>query len=167
MAAIIGASSLLVGTTTWLLSRASDGGDMHTAAITVTQTVAVTVTRPAASPPNHATTPSSAPEPGAVGPVQWVVRTPAGMVCLFDATIVTCAGTFDSGAKAYQWRNGAADADPVHTNVDIPADGASLSYGSRRSAGPWAVTMAESGITFENTTSGAVAEFSRAGVEIG
>lgn len=169
LVAFVGACSLITGIAVWLISCGNRGGNdsaVDTTPITVTQTVAVTITRTAAAPPPSAP-PAVTPEPGAVGPLQWVVRTPAGMACLFDATVVTCTGTFDSGATAYQWRNGAAQASALDSAVNLPGDGVSLDYGSRRSAGPWSVTMAESGITFESTTSGATAKFSRAGVEIG
>ncbi len=107
-------------------------------AVTVTVTVAVTSTVRVPAAPSEPTPYQRTPAPDAQ---RWAVRTPAGMVCGFDAMEITCRGDYDSGATALRWRVGAPAAEPVDVAVTVPEDGQaephdflpSMASGSRES----------------------------------
>lgn len=126
--------------------------------VTVTQTVGVTVTATPSRPPSAPSKPASP---------QWVVRTPAGMACVLDDRIITCTGTFDSGAQGYYWAAGTSSAAVATTAVQLPGAGETLAYGVRRSAGPWTISMERSGVTFEHGPTGSKVTFNKSGATVG
>ncbi|KMV19634.1 hypothetical protein ACT17_06220 [Mycolicibacterium conceptionense] len=166
LVAVVGATAAFVaGFVVWLYTP-SNVQPMSTAApVTVTQTVAVTstVTATPSGPPPPPPSASGAPGAG----TQWVVRTPAGMSCLLDDKEVTCTGEFDSGAEGYRWRPGGSSPEKLTSPVSLPGSGVALTYGSRRSAGPWTISMEKSGVTFQHGSSGPSVTFNKSGATVG
>ncbi|KXO93017.1 Uncharacterised protein (plasmid) [Tsukamurella tyrosinosolvens] len=150
------ATSLVTGLAVWLFTPKSSPASVAAPPVTVTQTVGVTVTA-TSTPPSAPAKPS--------GP-QWVVRSPAGLACVFDDNAVTCSGAFASGATGYVWTAGTAEAVAVSGSLNPPGPGIELKYGDQRTAGPWSVTMERSGATFEHKPTGSRAVFSKAGVTV-